>query len=213
MKIEKPIQKNAASVNRRTQSGTVAHHQYADILGAELPLVSARFENETPASSGYIYVVKNVLCIEHLAKLPVTECIKTNLPAEKVVKLHLRSPMKPDSWWGKCPRRLTVGLTALEYTKYRLQTGFAKVFLVVSMVTIALGVLSNPWLIAGGIVGFSVSSLMHAFSPVWYQEVSKEFTSVKGVSREYLKQFDLIDKNESNSLSSPAQTRADRFIK
>lgn len=212
MKIKKPNQNIPTGYSIKVRPKKVSHHHCADIFGAEVPLVSKRFENGPPTSAGYVYAVKGILCIEHLAMLPVDQCIKTNFPADKIVKLHLRNPLKPDSWWGKCPRRLTIGLTTLEYTKYMFQIGFARMFLVASMVAVALGVLSNPWLIAVGIAGFLFSSLMHACAPVWYLEVSKEFTSVKGVSREYLKQFDLIDKVDRHSFSFLAQTEADRFV-
>ncbi|MDF1755609.1 MAG: hypothetical protein P1U89_22660 [Verrucomicrobiales bacterium] len=181
----------------------VAHHQAcADSLANEAPYIGSPVPEWDP---GFIYRDRNQLCIEHLAKLPLENCIKTNQPATHVVKIYLRNPFDPESWWGRCPRKLTIGLCDKAHTQHQVFSALAKLGFLGSLAAFWLGIFVTPWIFLGGILLFFASSFLNASTPVWYSMVSRELTILNGVAPGYLRQFDQADHYENEVESQPAQ--------
>jgi hypothetical protein len=179
------------------------HHYYAEILASEVPLNQGQMPE--PIFKGFIYTRRNLLCIEHLAKVPLDRCIKSNAPAERIIKIHLRSPKEPETWWGKCPRRLTIGLSKSKFYELRFRQAMARLGLLASLFCFWCGITINPWFCAVAVVGVLLSSLLNAISPLWYREVSREFTSVIGASPAFLAQFPHCDGGDNIPLTQPAR--------
>ncbi|MDF1815873.1 MAG: hypothetical protein P1V20_26980 [Verrucomicrobiales bacterium] len=190
MKIEK-----LSSVAPRNQEKSSSHHDFPGYSTSR----------QSYSKDGFVYSVRDLLCIEHHADLPLDRCIKSDRPADRTVEIQLRSPGRPETWWGECPHRLLIGLSESEFQKHRWLTVLARSGVLLAATAIVCGVFLNPWLCLAGVVLFFASGLFHSIQPVWCFDSSQEYIAVKGVARGFRQQFSAINRAECVPVDYSAQ--------
>lgn len=147
-------------------------------------------------ASEKVYIDRGDLHIEHMAELPLNRCVKTNLPTHKVLKVELRHPFQPLTWWGKRPRKLTVGLSKFSMQQHWVRKYFAWTMVALAALIALFGVWSNPWLWFVSVGLFIAGSMLQAISPVWARVAERKVTIVCGVCPAFGRQFDQYENGE-----------------
>jgi len=145
-----------------------------------------------------VYADKEYLCIEDQAPLPIGYCIVTNEIADRTVRIPLRDPNNPGTWWGKRPT-LRVGISAKTARRILNRKALTWSLLAAGLGLVAFGV-------SGTFTGFpvkitlasygigailsTISGYFRASASISASKIGRAYTVIQGAHPDFLKKFD-----------------------
>lgn len=137
-----------------------------------------------------LYIDRGFLFVENMAKLPLERCIKTNAPTHKVVRVHLRNPFQPLTWWGERSRKLTIGLSKSSLQKQQLFHCLSWLLVGLSAAILVTSPFFNSWLLLLAPVLFVLGSMLRSAAPVWAVVAERKVTVIGGIAPAFGRKFD-----------------------
>lgn len=127
------------------------------------------------------------IVVENGGELPISHCIKSGRKASKRVKVPLRNPRNPKTWFGKRPT-IEVGLSKKHHENHVVAVALTWSTLVVGALVLIAGVLTfSVASCVVGILAIGVSGVFRAMSPVTSKDATEEYSTIEGAGDAYLK--------------------------